>query len=303
MLVLRWGRLRWLVPVFFCAVVLVPDRDARAEETPPPIKIGLPANLFRDIPKFTLDALLPTFGKLMESQTGLKGEPVVLTGANEVTQQLIDNKVQFGVYHGFEFAWAQSKNNQLKPLVIAVNQSPKLTAQLIVASDSKVDKLEDLMGQKFAIPRGTREHARLFIGRRIRNIGQRQEKFFSQVTTPPHVAAALEDVASGKVQATVVEGVAWENFKFTFPGRAAKLKTLMQSESFPTGVIAYKEGGIRDADLKKFKDGLTTAHSRQEGLQLMMLWKMSRFDVVPADFQQLLTETVRAYPPPIGDEP
>jgi ABC-type phosphate/phosphonate transport system substrate-binding protein len=291
-----------MIPLSFVVVAVVPRPKAAAQEKAAPIRIGLPSNLFRDVPKPLIQGLLPTFGRLMESQTGMKGEPIMLAGAEEVTQQLLDNRVHFGVYHGFEYAWAQSKHNELKPLVVAIGQSPKLQAQLIVAKDSKIEKLEDLKDQKVAIPHGTREHVRLFLSRRTRGIGHRQEKFFKEITNPQHVAAALDDVATGKVQATVVDSVAWEDYKFVNPGRAARLRPLMKSETFPTGVIVYKEGGLGEQDLNKFKSGLTTAHQRAEGLQLMMLWKMSRFDVVPADYQQMLTEIVRAYPP-IGDEP
>ena len=54
---------------------------------------------------------------------------------------------------------------------------------------------------------------------------------------------------------------------------------------------------------KKFKDGLTTAHKNDKGLQLMMLWKMKRFDSVPPEYPQTLADIAKAYPPPIGDEP
>ena len=101
----------------------------------------------------------------------------------------------------------------------------------------------------------------------------------------------------------MVDSVAWENYQWMNPAKAAKLKLLMQSEAFPTGVIAYREGSMPEAELKKFRDGLTTAHQRPEGMQLMMLWKMKGFDVVPADYQQTLAEIAKAYPPPIGEEP
>src|SRR5712672_818939 len=131
-------RLRWAVLV----VLLAPA--ARADENEP-VKIGLPANLFRDIPKITIDALMPTFTKLMEAQTGVRGQLVMLKGGDEVTKQLSDNRIQFAVLHGFEFAWAQTRNKDLKPLVIAVsNQGPTLTAKVVVASDSSYPKLADL---------------------------------------------------------------------------------------------------------------------------------------------------------------
>jgi ABC-type phosphate/phosphonate transport system substrate-binding protein len=285
------------VPAFLPAPIVVAEENV-------PVKIGLPANLFRDIPKFTIDALMPTFTKLMESQTGIRGQLVMLKGGDEVGKQLNENKIQYAVFHGFEFAWEQNKYKDLKPLVIAIaNQSPRLTAQVVVASDSSYLKLDDLKGQKVAIPRGTREHCRLFLTRRLHGIGHKQDKFFAAETTPINVATALDDVINGKVQATVVDGAAWDNFKWLNPVRANKLKTLMQSETFPTGVIAYKEGNVMESDLKKFRDGLTSAHQRPEGLQLMMLWKMNRFDAVPADYQQLLSDIVRAYPAPIGEEP
>lgn len=303
MFVLFRTRLRWAVLVLLLIPAFLPAPEAAADDSPP-VKIGLPANLFRDIPKFTIDALMPTFTKLMESQTGIRGQIVMLKNGEEVSKQLNDNTIQYAVFHGFEFAWAQHKHKELKPLVIAIaNQSPKLTAQVLVASDSSFAKLDDLKGQKLAIPRGTREHCRLFLSRRLHGIGHHQDKFFSSETTPVNIATALEDVMAGKVQATVVDGAAWENFKWLNPAKASKLRSLIQSEFFPTGVIAYKEGNVAEKDLKKFRDGLTSAHQRPEGLQLMMLWKMNRFDVVPADYPQLLADTVRAYPPPIGDEP
>jgi ABC-type phosphate/phosphonate transport system substrate-binding protein len=295
----RWTRLRWAVLV----VVLAPAATVAIADENAPVKIGVPANLFRDIPKITIDALMPTFTRLMEAQTGVRGQIVLLKNGGEVAKQLEDNRIQFAVFHGFEFAWAQTKHKDLRPLVVAIsNQSPNLTAQVVVASDSSFAKLDDLQGHKVAIPRGTREHCRLFLSRRLNGIGHRQEKFFGGETTPPNVAAALDDVMSGKVQATVVEGAAWDNYKWLNPGKANRLKSLMKSETFPTGVIAYKHGNVPDANLTKFRDGLTSAHQKPEGLQLIMLWKLNRFDVVPADYHQLLADIVRAYPPPIGDE-
>lgn len=299
----RWVRLGWLIPLALVVVATLPDRQMTADEGAP-IQIAMPGSLFRAAPKSLLDSVMPVVNTLMERQTGMKGKIVVLNSADEVGTQLADNKVQLAVFHGYEFAWAQAKHANLKPLVVAIKQGPKLTAQIVVAADSKIDKLDDLQGQAVAVPRETPEHCRLFLARRIRGIGHRQEKFFSQSTSPQKIDAALDDVANGKVKATVVDSVAWENYNWMNPGRARKLRTLLKSESFPAGVIAYKDGGLTDANLKKFKDGLTTAHQRPEGLQLMMLMKLTKFEGVPPDYQQTLADIAKAYPPPInGDEP
>jgi ABC-type phosphate/phosphonate transport system substrate-binding protein len=296
-------RSRWPILFAFGLIVVFAPGAVHAQQGAPKVKIGLPANLFRDIPRATIDFLMPTFAKLMQAETGVHGEAILLAGPDEVGAQLADNKVQLAVFHGFEFAWAQNKHKELRPLVIAVSQNPTLTAEVVVAKDSSITRLEDLQGQKIAIPKGTREHARLFLARRTQRLGHRQEKFFAAITTPQTVAAALEDVANGRVQAIVVDGAALANYKWANPGKAAKLRTLVQSETFPTGVIAYREGGMSQADLKKFKDGLLGAHERADGQQLMQLWKMTKFEEIPVDYHQLLSNIVQAYPPPIGDEP
>src|SRR5579864_2370091 len=291
----HFGRRFGLAFALAMGMILVGFGRATADEPAgTPIKIGLPANLFRDIPRATAVALLPTFGKLMEGQTGLKGQPILLADSEEVAQQLADGKVQIGVFHGFEYAWAQTKRPELKPLVIAISQNnPYLTAQIVVPADSSIQKLEDLKDQQFAIPKGTREHCRLFTFRNIRQLGHKQDKFFSNVSNPANVTAALDAVADGKVQGAVVDGTALENYRWLNPGKANKLRTLMKSETFPTGAIVYKEGGLPEAELQKYKTGLVTAHQTATGMQLMMLWKMSRFEVVPADYHQLLTSIAK----------
>jgi len=290
-----------MLSAFIGSLLSLPNPAARGDNRSL-VFIGIPQNLFRDFPKATVEALMPTFTKLMESQTGMKGKVILLSGPDEVRRHLVDNKVQLAVFHGFEFAWAQVQHDDLKPLVVVIKQGTKLQAQVIVAKESNIEKLEDLRGQSVCIPRGTPEHCRLFLSRRTRRIGQRMEQFFSNCATAPHVAAALDDVACGKVKATVVDSSAWENYQWMNPAKAAKLRPLIHSEPFPTGVIAYKEGVLPESELQRYRNGLVTAHSRPEGMQLMMLWKMKRFDVAPPDFQQTLAEIVKAYPPPIGDE-
>src|SRR5262245_54737199 len=101
MLAARWVRVGWSVPAALFALLLVlPGAETPADEGAP-VHIALPSNLFRDFPKVTVDAIMPTFNKLMESQTGLKGRIVVLSGGEEIGNQLADNKVQLAVFHGY----------------------------------------------------------------------------------------------------------------------------------------------------------------------------------------------------------
>ena len=122
----RW-HLGALALVGFGFLAALPSRQARAED-PAAVQIGLPQSLFRDFPKVTVEALMPTFTKLMESQTGMRGKVVLLAGPDEVGRCLTDNKVQIGVFHGFEFAWAQTKDPALRPLCVAIKQNGTLSA-------------------------------------------------------------------------------------------------------------------------------------------------------------------------------
>src|SRR5258708_30796423 len=99
MRVLNGERSRWPVLfVFGMIVVFAQGTDARAQQPAPKVKIGLPANLFRDIPRTTVDFLMPTFSKLMQAETGLRGETVVVKGGDEIGQQLADNKRQLAIF-------------------------------------------------------------------------------------------------------------------------------------------------------------------------------------------------------------
>jgi ABC-type phosphate/phosphonate transport system substrate-binding protein len=295
---IRYSR---LYPLTACLLFL--SASAAPAQQGAPIKIGLPSNMFREKLK-TAEFLMPVFKQLMDSQTGIKGEPMILTSADDVGRQLNDGKLQLGVFHGFEYAWAQAKYPDLRPLVIAVSQNnPQLTAEIVVANNSAATKLEDLKDQKVAIPLGTKEHPRLFLFRNLGKLGHRHDKFFKEISMPPNVKAALDDVADGRIQGALVDGTALESYKWLNPANAAKLKTIMKSEVFPPGTIVYKQGGLPETDLKKFKDGLTSAHQSAGGLQLLSLWKLSRFDNVPADYHQSLDSIRRAYPPSNGEEP
>src|SRR5581483_4119811 len=82
------------------------------------LRIGLIGTLFRDVPETAVMAMMQPFATLMESQTGLTGQLIPAGDADDLGQQLANDKVQLGVFHGVEFAWARQKYPDLKPLVI-----------------------------------------------------------------------------------------------------------------------------------------------------------------------------------------
>ena len=261
-----------------------------------PMRVGLVESLFRDTPAPLVQAIMKPFKALMESQTGLSGHLVPGIAADDLGQQLKDDKVQLGVFHGFEFAWARQRHPELKPLMIAVNQQRYLRAHVLVRDDCPATCLADLKGKTLAVARRTREHCHLFVERRLRTCGATAKEFFGRVVTPNSAEDAIDGVVSGLVTAVLADGVALDWYRERKPTRAPRLKTLEQSEVFPASVVAYRASALDDATLRRFRHGMITAKDNPRGQQLMALCQITSFEPIPDDFEQLLTDIVKAYP-------
>ena len=263
-----------------------------------PVKIGMVDSLFKEVPKTMLPLVMQPFATLMQQQTGLAGQILPAGEYANLSQDLAKDKFQLGVFHGVEFAWAKLKHPELQPLMIAINQDRHLRAYLVVRADMDGTCLDDLEGKILAIPRGTREHCRLFLEKYCRKCGHDPKEFFAQITTPPHPEDALDKVYDDEVQATVVDGPALSAYKKRKPGRFEQLQTLLISEKFPAGVVAYHPGQLDVDTLRRFREGMMNANKSALGRQLMTLWKLTAFEPVPSDYEQTLAEIADAYPPP-----
>src|SRR5205823_4703159 len=105
-----------------------------------------------DAPASLVNALLKPFKSLLDTQTGINGQMVASESAEDLGKQLAQDKVQLGVFHGFEFAWASAKHPELKPLLVAVNPTPCMRVCVLVRKDGDVKKLMDLKDANLAIP-------------------------------------------------------------------------------------------------------------------------------------------------------
>jgi ABC-type phosphate/phosphonate transport system substrate-binding protein len=262
------------------------------------VRIGMIHSLFNDIPEATVVAMMQPFSALMEAQTGVSGQLVACGDASNLGQQLMEDKVQLGVFHGIEFAWARLKYPELRPLVIAINQDRYLRACLIVRADSKVTNFADLQGKVLALPQQTRDHCHLFLKHRCLDCKKEPASLFAKITSPANAEDALDEVVDGTAQASVVDGLTLECYKRRKPGRFAKLKIAQPSEPFPAAVVAFRPGILDEAMLTRFRDGMLTANRTAMGRQLMTLWKLTGFDPVPPDYDQALIDIAKAYPPP-----
>jgi ABC-type phosphate/phosphonate transport system substrate-binding protein len=278
------------------AGLLVCLSEGRAGSQENSIRIGLVSSIFRDTPSSLVQVVSQPLKTLMRSQTGLSGELQIAGDAFALSGKLKENKVQLGVFHGFEFAWARQKNPGLKPLVIIVSNQPRLYAQLVVKKDCRAGQCGDLKGKVLAIPYGSRGHCYLYLDRRCPGAGKVPAKFFSVISAPSCAEDALDDVVDGVAQAAVIERGALDQFRKDKPERADRLKVLHQSERFPAAVVAYQEGNLDASVLRRFRDGMVNAHRAARGKQLLKLCRISRFEDIPADYDRLLEDIARAYP-------
>ena len=124
------------------------------------------------------------------------------------------------------------------------------------------------------------------------------DRFFAQVIRPADLEDALDNVVDGTVQVTVVDAVALENYQHRKPGRFAKLKIVVDSEVFPAAVVAYHPGSLGEPALKRFREGMVGASQTRRGQQMLALCRMTGFEIIPTDYDQILSDIIKAYPPP-----
>ena len=278
--------------------LLQPAPGASAAPGGKVVRVGLVGTLFRNMPEPIMQVAMRPFKSLLEAQTGMTGELVAGGDAGNLATLLKQDKVQFGVFHGVEFAWARQKNPALRPLILAVNGRPAMHAVVLVRQESKAAGCADLKGKTVALPADSREHCRLFFERRCVAPGCCPEEFFGKVLSPRDVEEALDDLVDGKLDALVVDGLTLEAYRKLKPGRAARLRTLLRSEAFPAAVVAYHPGALSEDLLTRFRDGLLAAGSTRRGRRLLAMCRITAFKAVPDNYDEMLKDIAKTYPPP-----
>jgi ABC-type phosphate/phosphonate transport system substrate-binding protein len=270
---------------------------AKGESPPNPIRLGIVQTFFRDVPETMIGVAMKPFSALVKMQTGFDSELSPPSDTDTVAELLSKNEVQLALFEGVEFAWAKQNYPDLHPLVIVVNEHRNRQAFLMVRQDSNITRFSDLQGKQMAIPRRSRSHCYLFVERLCQENGKETKDFFSKVITSSNAEAALDDLVDGRMQVVVMDREALDCYKRRKPGRFGRLKELQKSEVFPDSVIAYRSGVFDEAALNHFREGLKKADSTAIGRQLIILWQMTAFEEVPADYERILDHIGNVYPP------
>ena len=262
------------------------------------LRIGTSGTLAQETQADKEEAALDTLKSFIKSETGFDNEIVRQKDWRELAEKLAGGQLHLAVFQGHEFAWAQARHAKLRPLALAVNVHTYRTAHIVTRKDNKAADFEGLKGQSFVLPRVAQAHLQLFAERQTQARGATPEKYFSKITTPDNLEDAVDDVVDGKVQAAVVDRVGLEAYKRRKPGRFDRLKEVARSPALPPPVVAYQAGVLDEATLKRFREGLLNAKKKEKGERLLTLFRLTGFEPVPGDFDRVLAETRKAFPPP-----
>ncbi|MBY0515214.1 MAG: phosphate/phosphite/phosphonate ABC transporter substrate-binding protein [Gemmataceae bacterium] len=280
------------------AVALVPAAPAQDPPVAPPtvIRLGLLTGMFRDVSPDLIQAASVPFRDQFKRATGLDAGVELVDDYRTLAAKLNDKKLQFGVFHGYEYAWARDQYPDLLPLVVSVPTGGKVQACLVVNAASKAEKPADLKGNCVTVPIGTKSHCHLYLER-------------LQAELPPNTCGpsgprelgpeeALDNVCANKCPAALVDIGSLTAFQNNKPGAAASLKVLDRSELFPAGVVVYRKDAIDPQVVEKVRKSLVDVRSNPQGRAFLMLWRLQGF-TVPADgYYTDLERIKKAFPAP-----
>jgi ABC-type phosphate/phosphonate transport system substrate-binding protein len=288
--------MRWLFSTSAAVLLFLPLPPARAADPPGELKIGMLSGMFRDQQPAVIQALAKPFRDLMTKHTGYTGDVEVVDDPHTLTDRLKENKVQLGVYHGFEFAWAQQRCDDLTPLIVTCPPGGCVQGLVVVAADSPAKSLADLKDADVLIPRGAKAHTLVFLDKLRDGLADDSARPTAKADQTPEDVLNL--VVSGKAKAALVDGCAWEGYKVLHPGGIKALKVLAKSEEFPPAVVCFRKGTLTDEQVKQLRDGLTASTKTPTGKMLMTLWNLKGFEAPPKGYQTALDDILKAYPVP-----
>jgi ABC-type phosphate/phosphonate transport system substrate-binding protein len=295
----RIGRLLPLcaLGVGVLAISVSPADEQTSTASAEPIQMGLVKTL-ADESKAASLLVTHLFAALIKQETGVDGRVTFAGDAFQLGGLLEEKTYHLGFFYGVEFAWAQQEYHRLRPLVTVISKYHKWHARLVVSKDNKAADVAALKGKAVALPQRHVSHCRLFVEKTCARAGRAEPAaFFGDITYPCSTEDALDSLLTGDIQAAVVDNAAMDHYKAIKPGCFARLRVVQESEPFPPGVIAYRQGGLDKDTLNRLRSGLINAGKSPSAREIMSLFGVTNFELAPADFGERLASIAKAYPP------
>jgi ABC-type phosphate/phosphonate transport system substrate-binding protein len=184
----------------------------------------------------------------------------------------------------------------LKPLALAVNGQSYSMAFLLTRHDNPHKDFASVQGQSLTLATKSQPFLHLFLERQSALYGKSTATFFSKISFADNVEDALDDVVDGVVQVAVVDLAARDAYKRRKPGRYKQLGVVGQSPPFPAAVVAYHAGALEESTLNHIQQRLLDTCRNEKGRTMLTLFRLTGFETVPANFDRILAETLKAYP-------
>jgi ABC-type phosphate/phosphonate transport system substrate-binding protein len=282
----------WLVDSF--SVLASAERSATQDQV---MHIGTTVN-FSQLSGVKEEDARAKLREFIKQETNFDNDINSMKNWIELGSKLTAKEMQFGIFQGYEFAWASERFPSLKPLVIAVKVERYPAAYVMAKSDNKATTLAGLKGQSMAIPRASQGFPRFFLERETLGQGAKLSDFFSKVTTPDELEDGLDDIVDGIVDACVVDQAGLEAYERRKPGRFEKLKQVVKSQPFPSHVVAYDDKDTDVTTRDQFRAGLLGAGDKDLGPKVLNLFKLTAFEAPRPDFDKILRDVRAKYPAP-----
>jgi len=269
------------------SVLLVQAQEQRV------LKIGMIDTLFEDQDEARVRTQIQPFADIVRKQTQRAGDFVMVKGVDAMARGMKEGKLQMGVLHSWEYAWLKAECPDAEPLVVAVTDQVIQKVHVLVPKDSPAKSLDDLKGKTMALPRRS-PHVVKFYLERLPKTGN--EELF-KMREVKDADDAIEDLISGKSQLTMVTSSALKVYRDRKPVRAERVRTVAESPAFPPPALIYRPSQVEQDVLQRFRDAMLKAHESSEGRQTLTLWRISTFQPVPKDYQQMVEAVGKEYPP------
>jgi ABC-type phosphate/phosphonate transport system substrate-binding protein len=240
---------------------------------------------------------LESLKSFIKEETGLNNEIIRQKDWSELADKLARGELHVGAFEGYEFAWAQKEYPGLKPIAVGINTFRYPVVYVVARRDSKARDFAGLQGQALYLPDDS-PLLRLFAERESEAKGKDLKEFFAKVASAETVEDGLDDVVDNVVQAAVVDRAGLEAYKRRKPGRFKQLKEVARSKPFPPAVIAYYDKKLDDDTLQRLRKGLLGADKTEKGKMTLTLYRLTGFEKIPDDFDTVLGESRKTYPPP-----
>jgi len=296
----RMNRAAWGIAIFaFLLSTILSARGSEKQGKSRVLRVGLSQALFRGSDSRLMLALMQPLGDLFASQTGIACRFNIVADPADIGRALVVGDLELGIMHGIDYAWIREHFSEIRPLLLCTNETIALKAYILVRQDSPYQSMADLKGKTIAFPKRNLNHCYLYTHKVISEAGENPAAFFGPSPEPANIDQALDWVFEGKAACTVVDGVSLETYRQRKPGRAKALRVLRESGYYPTAAILYSPKKLPEEVREKVYVGLSTAHERPGGRQLLTLWRLSAFVPPTPEYDELLTNVLKEHPRPV----